>query len=64
MVISLTKSQINKLKQLSQEFEAIAKGHQKGTTRSSKLADPTEHHSEAAKAPPASRLKKGRQRRK
>ncbi len=49
----LTKSQIEKLKNLSEEFAAIAKKGGDPPTASATLAEPTEHHSEAAKVAPA-----------
>jgi hypothetical protein len=54
MATTLTKSQIDRLKHLSQEFAAIAKEGKKKTAASAALAEHTEHHSEAAKAVPAS----------
>lgn len=51
----LTKSQSERLKKLSQEFAAIAKKGEKPSTASATLAEPTEHHSEAAKVAPARR---------
>jgi hypothetical protein len=59
MATTLTKSQIDRLKHLSQEFAAIAKEGKKKTAASVTLAEHTEHHSEAAKAVPASRSSKG-----
>ena len=59
MASTLTKGQIDRLKQLSQEFAAIAKEGKKKTAASGTLAEHTEHHSEAAKAVPASRSSKG-----
>ena len=56
----LTKSQIDKLKNLSQEFAAIAKEGKKSPAASATLAEPTEHHSEAAKTPPGGQSGKGR----
>ena len=55
----LTKSQIDKLKNLSQEFAAIAKEGEKPPADSATLAEPTEHHSEAARVAPAKRSGKG-----
>ena len=60
MATTLTKSQIDRLKQLSQEFAAIAKEGKKKTAASGTLAEHTEHHSEAAKAVPARGSSKGR----
>ena len=60
MATTLTKSQIDRLKHLSQEFAAIAKEGKKKTAASAALAEHTEHHSEAAKAVPASRSSKAR----
>ena len=60
MASTLTKGQIDRLKQLSQEFAAIAKEGKKKTAASGTLAEHTEHHSEAAKAIPGSRSSKGR----
>ena len=60
MASTLTKGQIDRLKQLSQEFAAIAKEGKKKTAASGTLAEHTEHHSEAAKAVPASPSSKGR----
>ena len=54
----LTKSQIDKLKNLSREFAAIAKEGKETPTASATLAEPTEHHSEAAKVAPAGRSSK------
>lgn len=51
----LTKSQIDKLKNLSREFAAIAKEGKKPPAASATLAEPTEHHSEAAKVAPGGR---------
>ena len=48
----LTKSQIDRLKKLSQEFAAIAKEGTQPPAASATLAEPTEHHSEAAKVAP------------
>jgi hypothetical protein len=56
----LTKSQIDKLKNLSQEFAAIAKEGKKPPADSATLAEPTEHHSEAAKTTPGRQSGKGR----
>lgn len=58
MASKLTKSQIDKLKNLSQEFAAIAKEGKKPPAASATLAEPTEHHSEAAKVAPAGRSSK------
>lgn len=55
----LTKSQIDKLKNLSQEFAAIAKEGKKPPATSATLAEPTEHHSEAAKLASGRRSGKG-----
>ena len=55
MAGTLTKSQIDRLKKLSQEFAAIAKEGNKTPAASSTLAEHTEHHSEAAKVSPARR---------
>lgn len=55
---TLTKSQINRLKNLSEEFAAIAKEEKKPPAASATLAEPTEHHSEAAKVAPAKRSSK------
>ncbi len=60
MASTLTKGQIDRLKQLSQEFAAIAKEGKKKTVASAALAEHTEHHSEAAKAVPARGSSKGR----
>ena len=60
MATTLTKSQIDRLKHLSQEFAAIAKEGKKKTAASVTLAEHTEHHSEAAKAVPASPSSKSR----
>ena len=49
----LTKSQIDRLKSLSEEFAAIAKEEKKPPAASATLGEPTEHHSEAAKVAPA-----------
>jgi len=54
----LTKSQIDKLKNLSEEFAAIAREGKKPPTASATLAEPTEHHTEAAKIAPARRSSK------
>lgn len=54
----LTKSQIDRLKKLSQEFAAIAKEGTQPPAASATLAEPTEHHSEAAKVAPAGRSSK------
>ena len=51
----LTKSQIDKLKNLSREFAAIAKEGKETPATSATLAEHTEHHSEAAKVAPAGR---------
>ncbi len=59
MASALTKSQIDKLKKLSQEFAAIAKEGKTTPAASSTLAEHTEHHSEAAKVLPAGRPSKG-----
>ncbi len=59
MAGKLTKSQLDKLKNLSQEFAAIAKEGKKTPAASATLAEPTEHHSEAAKVAPARRSGKG-----
>lgn len=56
----LTKSQIDKLKRLSQEFAAIAKEGKKPPAASATLAEPTEHHSEAARVAPGRQSSKGR----
>ena len=53
MASALTKSQIDRLKKLSQEFATIAKEGKKTPAASATLAEPTEHHSEAAKIAPA-----------
>ncbi len=58
MASTLTRSQIDRLKQLSREFAAIAKEGKKIPDASGTLAEHTEHHSEAAKAIPASRSSK------
>ena len=55
MASKLTKSQLDKLKKLSQEFAAIAKEGKKTPAASATLAEPTEHHSEAAKVAPGGR---------
>ena len=55
---TLTKSQSERLKKLSQEFAAIARKGKKPPTASATLAEPTEHHSEAAKVAPAGRSSK------
>ena len=60
MATTLTKSQIDRLKHLSQEFAAIAKEGKKKTAASVTLAEHTEHHSEAARAIPASPSSKSR----
>lgn len=57
---TLTKTQIDRLKKLSQEFAAIAKEGKKTPDASASLAEHTEHHSEAAKVSPGSRSRKGR----
>lgn len=57
---ALTKSQIDRLKKLSREFAAIAKGGKKMPAASAKLAEHTEHHSEAAKVTRERRTIKGR----
>lgn len=54
----LTKSQIDRLKKLSQEFAAIAKEGTQPPAASATLAEPTEHHSEAAKVDPTERSSK------
>lgn len=59
MTSKLTKSQIDRLKNLSEEFAAIAKEEKKPPATSATLAEPTEHHSEAAKVAPARRTGKG-----
>ena len=59
MASTLTKGQIDRLKQLSQEFAAIAKEGKKKPDASGTLAEHTEHHSEAAKAIPARGSSKG-----
>ena len=56
----LTKSQVDKLKNLSQEFAAIAKHRKKSPAASATLAEPTEHHSEAARVAPGRQSSKGR----
>lgn len=56
----LTKSQVDKLKKLSQEFAAIAKEGKKPPAASATLAEPTEHHSEAARVAPGRQSSKGR----
>lgn len=58
MAGKLTKSQIDRLKKLSQEFAAIAREGKKTPAASATLAEPTEHHSEAAKVAPAERSSK------
>jgi len=58
MASKLTKSQIDKLKNLSQEFAAIAKEGKEPPAASATLAEPTEHHSEAAKVAPINRSSK------
>ena len=60
MASTLTKSQIDRLKKLSQEFAAIAKEGKKTPAASATLAEPTEHHSEAAKVAPGGRSRTGR----
>ena len=60
MASKLTKSQMDRLKQLSQEFAAIAKEGKKPAAASATLAEPTEHHSEAAKVAPTGRSNKTR----
>ena len=55
---TLTKSQIDRLKKLSQEFAAIAKEGKETPAASATLAEHTEHHSEAAKVAPAGRSSK------
>ena len=60
MVSKLTKSQIDRLKNLSQEFAAIAKEGKKPPAASKTLSEPTEHHSEAAKVAPGGQSSKGR----
>ena len=55
---TLTKSQIDKLKNLSREFAAIAKEGTQPPAASATLAEPTEHHSEAAKVAPIGRSSK------
>ncbi len=57
---NLTKSQVDKLKKLSQEFAAIAKEGKKSPAASATLAEPTEHHSEAAKLASGRQSGKGR----
>lgn len=59
MASALTKSQIDRLKKLSQEFAAIAKEGKKTPAASATLAEHTEHHSEAAKVLPAGPSSKG-----
>ena len=54
----LTKGQIDRLKKLSQEFATIAREGKKPPATSATLAEPTEHHSEAAKFPPTGRSSK------
>ena len=54
----LTKGQIDRLKKLSQEFATIAREGKKTPATSATLAEPTEHHSEAAKVPPTNRSSK------
>lgn len=56
----LTKSQVDKLKRLSREFAAIAKEGKKPPAASATLAEPTEHHSEAARVAPGRQSSKGR----
>lgn len=60
MAGTLTKSQIDRLKKLSQEFAAIAREGKKTPDASATLAEPTEHHSEAAKIAPGGRSGAGR----
>ena len=60
MASKLTKSQIDKLKNLSEEFAAIAEEGEKTPAASATLAEPTEHHSEAAKVAPGGQSGKGR----
>ncbi len=56
----LTKSQMDKLKNLSQEFAAIAREGKKSPATSATLAEPSEHHSEAAKVASGGPSSKGR----
>ena len=56
----LTKGQIDRLKKLSQEFATIARDGKKPPAASATLAEPTEHHSEAAKVAPTGRSSKAR----
>ena len=60
MASKLTKSQIDRLKKLSQEFAAIAKAGMESPAASATLAEPNEHHSEAAKVAPTKRSSKAR----
>ena len=60
MASKLTKSQIDRLKNLSQEFAAIAKEGKKPPAASATLSEPTEHHSEAAKVAPGGQSSKDR----
>ena len=55
MSSKLTKGQIDRLKKLSQEFATIARKGKKTPATSAALAQPTEHHSEAAKVAPTER---------
>ncbi len=56
----LTKSQADRLKNLSEEFAAIAREGKKPPADSVTLGEPTEHHSEAAKVAPGRQSSKGR----
>ena len=58
---TLTKSQIDRLKKLSQQFAAIAKEGKETPSTSATLAEHTEHHSEAAKVAPNKRSGKAGQ---